>query len=548
MRLLRNAMLRKREAAKFSPVSFFEFVLREETTKNPIVVAPHQRVGIDFMLAHARSVNFWPVGYSKTFSLAGLTLYLLGQDPTGRGAIVSATQAQASKPLAMVRAYCETSNELHMVYPHMRRSTRPGDPWTQTAITIERPPGIRDASLVAAGINGEGMPGSRLSWIVVDDVLTYENTGTKEQRDRIHGLFDSQILSRLDPRGARIVVVNTAWHMDDLLHRLEAQGWPTMRMGVSGMIEVKTPPQLDVFGRVQEDCWGLDGEISTHIRPATANPADIRVRLTAHDPDPQNTKTLWPGRFDDAAVALARKNHLPSRFNQLFENQCREDETSRCKIEWIEKCKEAARIIGHGASHPFALGLVSTYDGELATYTGVDLAIEPGEEHDDCALFTFAVLPSKHRLILDVQIGQWDGPTMISKIIDVHRRFKSIIRVESNAAQSYIRQFTLNEDVSVPVRKHNTNRNKMSIHHGVETMLVELSNGAWLLPNDPYGNVQKPVQHFIDACLYYSPSKHTPDVLMAAWFAREQAREFGELQSGGADVQTSNFAGLVMSR
>lgn len=548
LRLLRNALIRRRAAARTDVNAFFEFVLREEHTRKPIRIAAHQRVGLDFMVSHDRSVNMWPVGHAKTFTIAGLTMFLLGQDPTARGAIVSATQAQAAKVLSMVRAYIESSNELQMVFEHMRRSSRGGDSWTQTAITIERPAGIRDPSLIAAGINGEGMPGSRLSWIVVDDVLTFENTATKDQRDRIHGLFDSQVLSRLDPRGSRIALVNTAWHVDDLLHRLESAGWPTMRMGVSGNIEVKTPPQIDVWGNLREDRWGVDDAIAPHIRPASSNPSDIRVRLTAHDPDPENKQTLWPDRMPAPIVERKRREHLPVRFNQLYENQCHENETARCKVEWIELCKLRAREIGHTANPPFALGLVDYYEGELSTYTGVDIAIQPGEENDDCALFTFAVLPSKHRLILDIQVGQWDGPTLVKKIINVHQRFKSIVRVENNAAQDFIRQFTLNEDIGIPIRAHTTGRNKTHPYHGIESMLVELSNGAWLIPNSPHGQTSKEVQGFCDACLNYSPAKHTSDVLMASWFAREQARAFGALTSGGSDVSNGNFGAQLMAR
>lgn len=420
---LHDALHHEAREARREITRFFEFVMREETSRAPIRILPHQKVGLEFIMAHDRSVNMWPVGTSKTFSMAGLTLYLLGQDVTARGAIVSATQEQAAKPLGMVRDYIESSAELRLVYPHLMPSRRRGDTWSQTALTVDRPPGIRDASLVAVGVDG-AIAGARLNWIVVDDILDRENTATKEQRDKVYEWFDSSVLSRLDPKDARIVVTNTAWHPDDLVHRLEALGWATLRMDILGNIEVKDDHEKVLEARergVRFRPWD-----SPEVRPASPSPTDFTLRLTAHDPDPRNETALWPGKFSSEYIAKLRRRHLPHRFNQLYRNICRDDETARCKLEWIERCKEEARKRG-------VRGLQSRYRGSELVFTGVDLAVAQGEESDLCAFFTFAVLPTGHRLILDIESGQFDGPTIIRKLFDIHNRYDSVLRVENNA-------------------------------------------------------------------------------------------------------------------
>jgi len=53
--LLEEALL-VADACRDDPCAFFEFALVEERTQSPIVVAPHQRVMVDFLLAHPRAV------------------------------------------------------------------------------------------------------------------------------------------------------------------------------------------------------------------------------------------------------------------------------------------------------------------------------------------------------------------------------------------------------------------------------------------------------------------------------------------------------------
>ncbi len=81
----------------------------------------------------------------------------------------------------------------------------------------------------------------------------------------------------------------------------------------------------------------------------------------------------------------------------------------------------------------------------------------------------------------------------------------------------------------LPLKPHCTGRSKAHPEHGVPGVFMDMFNGAWLIPNDAQGNVHPFVERWINECLYYSPAKHTGDVLMSSYFAREQAREFGAL-------------------
>lgn len=534
--------------------AFFELVMRSERPVRPMRLAEHQKVALSFLLhpTHRRAVLMMSVRHSKSSLAIAITLWLLGRDPTLRGAIVSATQEQASKLLGAVSDYVQSSPELRMVFPDLRPSRRSREPWTQTSITVDRPMGIRDPSLKAIGIDG-AIQGSRLDWIVVDDVLSRENTATDEGRRKVIEFLDNSVLSRLEPgHAARILCIGTPYHPKDALYEMERRGWATMRMSIDGTIRVCDDAEEILAARERGEPyehWDHDG-----VRPRSANPRDEVLRLAAHDGD----SPLWPEVFPPREVERLRRTTVLPEFNRMWMVDARADDEAMCKVEYVEACKEAARRAG---VHSFAQQwppegrdnrLLNVDMTASMVFTGVDLAVGLGEQHDLTAFFTFAVLPDGRRQILDIESGRFTGPVIVDKIIDKHRRFGSVVVVENVAAQHYILQFTNQKAISVPVRPYSTNAMaKANPIYGVASLFVELQAGAWLIPNDQHGRVNKEVEAFIQACLDYVPDRHVEDVLMAQFVAREQARKWGCLTGGdlaGAVFDAGGFAAGLTAR
>lgn len=529
--LKRMFMLRAARARESLP-AFFEFVIKEQTTRLPLKITPHQRVGLDFARDHNRCVRIWPAGSSKTNLVVAETLFKLGKNPTARGLVLSKTQELAEKILDVVRSYIETSPELKLVFPHLCYSS--SEAWNRHKIVVDRPIGIPDPSLVAIGIGGS-IQGSRLSWLIIDDVLDFENTLTEDGRRKTIDFIESSI-PRMDP-SAQVVMNNTAWHPEDAVHHF-AKKWPSLRMTITGDIHVGDDP------RSPTKYWDHD-----LLRPKYPGTGDPTCRLVREEtPDLDNDVPLFPERFLYAELEVQdgppkppaetfeqaiehakidienkRSNMLPGEFNRAYMGIARDDATAACQASWIEACKRAARDFGH-------FSMVGKWDRpDCPTFTGVDLAIGLGEEHDDTAFFTFAVLPDRRRLILDVEVGKWPGPQIVAKIIAKQKAYGSIVRVENNAAQDFIRQQALHLDASLPIKPHTTGRTKAHPEYGVPGGFVEISNGAWLIPNDRSGTCHPHVQKWIDGCLYYVASKHTHDTVMAWYFAREQAKQWGLL-------------------
>lgn len=506
--LAARALLREGAKARASIEDFYRLVIKHEITKQSLEPAPHQKVMFSFVEHHPRSVHRIPIGCGKTFGMAAVSLWLTGNDVTQRGAILSKTQQQAAKPVGMVADYITEpalNKPLIVAFPHLRKSPRSNDPWTVNKLTVERPPGIRDPTLIAVGLDG-AIGGARLSWIVADDTIDLDNSSTADAREKARINLEGRILSRLDPKGARAVFTNTPWDRQDLTYYLQEQaGWPTL--------------QMDIYGNIR--IWNADASwmhmaLQKYLRPSNLQP-DV-YRLREHDPDPDEKTPLWPDRMTLEEIEAERKSKMPHEFARLYLCEPFDVDAARCQRDWVEKCK----LRGMG------LPMVRAYSGRNPTFTGLDLGIGTQGKHDLTVFFTFELEPDGSRRILNIKSGRWSGPRIVEMITDMHQRYGSVVVVESNAAQDYIRQFALRERRDLLIKAHTTTRaNKLSEDFGVESIFTELKNEAWIIPCDVNGVCDPEVQKWINDMLYYMPHKHTGDHLMASWIARERARRHG---------------------
>jgi hypothetical protein len=574
--LVAESLVRKAKRAWDDPVAFFELVMRDESTQQPLAVPAHQKVFLSFVMypAHDRAVLILPIGHGKTTSCAGLGLWMLMRNPRMRGLFVSATQQQAKKPLILLRQLIEGSEALRLVAPKLRPSRRAGEPWSDTAITVDRPIGIRDPSFAAMGIDSQAMPGSRIDYVIVDDLLNLENTSSPEQRQATYDKLFGQVTNRLEPNEkSRLIVINTTWHTEDYVNRI-AKFMPTLRMSAHGEVWVSNKgrgwdsPELSFTGVIE-----TDGSYKHHLVGW------------------ESGETLWPARYDRERLEKEREfyEHTPGMFNRLFLSDPNDDSTALCKKEFVQRCQDQAVQLGvHALVRPSLPdegppGLV--YDGIRGkdgrpvpyvggagdgwwTFTGVDLAVTPDKKGGQTAFFTFAVrmgdrvrrtspdmslggkLVEREVLvdglcqILDIDIGNWDAMTIIQKLLAKIRAYKSFAAVENNATQEFLIQVARNMATELPIRSHNTTaQGKAHPWQGVVGVFFEMAQGRWLIPTTPAGRVHRNVERFVDACKGYAPTRHTADVLMASYIARALAMKLGALSTGpeGGDPNGSPF-------
>ncbi|MCP4674368.1 MAG: hypothetical protein GY854_02385 [Deltaproteobacteria bacterium] len=509
-----RAIMREAAVARTDLGRFYGFVMREENTNARIVPTAHQLLMLDFIQHHYFCVLRLPVGTGKTYTITSVALWLLGNEPMSRGLLVGNTQNQSKKPLGMIKDYIEDtelSPELRAVFPKLARSSRDGDEWTQTVIKIDRPSGAKDPSMTAVGFDSRAVLGMRISFLVGDDIINSENSLTKEMREKLSAKFDANMVSRLDPRTARAIVANTPWNREDQTYHLEIEAqWPTLTMDIYGNIRVLNA----------EAAW-LHRALDTHLRPSTIRVSDEHdwYRLRAHDPDPDEIVPLWPERYSTKTIADIKSRMRPHEFARSYLCEPMSDDDNRCQRDWVEKCKR------RGINKT----LKSYYDGPNLTYTGLDLGIGQGLHNDRTVFFTIELQPDGSRRLLDLDAGRWTGPDIIDKLVRKAGKYKSLIIVEGNAQQEWIKQFALESKKDLRVKTHITTKtNKAHKDFGIESIFDELRNGAWIIPCDADGRCHKEVQAWIDEMLYYQPPPaHTGDRLMACWFAREACRKGG---------------------
>ena len=477
------------DMARRDSALFCQLVLRDEETGRPVRLHAMQKGWHDHLDDHRRLVLWAHPDSGKTQNLAvGRIAWLLGRDMRRRYAVLSATHDGAVKVVRTVKSYIENSSVLHKVFPDLRR----GALWTDTAIQVDRPPGIKDPSLQAYSPEVGSIQGSRLDGLVIDDILTQANTRTPHQRRKLIEWVRASAFSRLS-RGAWVVVLANAWHPEDMAHELAKSGWPSLRC-----------PVLDDAG---EPTW----------------------------------RERWP--LD--RVQQARETLGPLEFARQMMCAPRADEDARFRAEWIDVCLERGRgysyydsladmIAGDAdmAAEFAASDAVAMLGGGLslpegfATVTGVDLAVSKKKASGLTSLFSVLLWPDGTRHLVDLQAGRWGGPEIIDRILSVHERWGSIVVVESNAAQDYIRQWAKDRSPDIRIAAFNTNaRNKHDPSYGVESIANELEAGRWLIPcgwETMQPNAQ--VGEWIGEMLSYDPLQHTGDRLMASWICREYCR------------------------
>lgn len=462
-----------REAGRQRSDVFASLILRDEKTNQPVELCQMHIDWHDALAAHKRSIIWAFPGSGKTSNLAvAWPLFKLGQNPNLRIVIASATKTVALKRAKSIAGYVKRG-ECARIFPRLK----PGPKWSPESgvIEIERDGVIADPSVQCLGMDGQGgIIGSRVDILILDDVLTSDNTRTKHRRQDMLEKIRQKLFSRIDDQTI-VIMLGNVFHPADALHVL-----------------AKEHPN-----------W-----YSANVPVQNANGVPI-----------------WPERFGPSVIAQALEDLGPLAFAQLFMGKARDDKEARFQVAWIEACKKRGN--GRYLSGGWRDGIVP--DG-IHCYTGVDLAVSKKDSADETCLFTIAVYPNGDRLVLNIEAGRWDGPEILEHIVDTHRRYGSIIWVESNAAQDYIRQF-VKKDHAVPVHALFTGENKYHPDFGIESIAVELYNAKWIIPNHA-GVCFPEVQKWLDEALFYSPIAHTGDRLMAAWIAREAARRGTQVPKG----------------
>ena len=448
-------------AARAHPAALCAYVVKTDAGEPAIPSRCHVE-WLTLALHHRRVNLLAPPEVAKSRFLAcGYLLWVLGTDPRAHILMAAATAAPAYKNVALIRHYIERSEELHEVFPNLR----PGKPWRDDILTVAAAGVQKDPSLQAVGV-GTNFRGARLTHVVLDDIVTWDNCLTPPLRDKTANWYDNNVIDRMVDK-ASVIAINNCEHEDDLPHR-----W--MKPEFRDLWVSRAYPILNDRG-----------------------------------------ESLWPDVWPRLRIEKRRAELGLPLFDRKMLLRARDDATAVIKRDWIEACLARGQGIG------LVPRLDSVPDG-ATVWHGMDLGFSA--DGDLNALVTLLRYPSGVILPLSVESGHWPLAEKRHRIIAAHARYGGTVIVESNVAQGMLVEHLNEEHPEIPVRGAMTTG--PSKRDAIDRLCALMAMGRLPLPNHG-GSMHPEVKDLVSDIQYFDPKGHTGDRMMGLLLALSGAATMG---------------------
>lgn len=470
--------------AQVDSSAFCEYVIRNENDPTKGIRQAPMHVEMHRMLAKYRSTLIWgspTTGKSLQISV-GYALFRIGLNVNTRIANIMATDKLGMKHVGTVGRYIagpgEGHNRLMEVFPHLKV----GDEWSRHAITVQRPPEIRDPTFQSIGVHGSIL-GAKLNGVIIDDILTKENTRTPARRSDIIEWVDSSVLTRIDPEDpdAFIIILGNAWHPDDMMHVYAQRGTK-------------------------------DGK---------------RSFATAVFPIRRDGKTTWPEYWTQEALEK-RGTEIggwdSAEAGRQLDCLAFSDATSRFERAWFDRCMAPGL---YGDDELMCKRLKKVPMG-YRTYLGVDLGVKDKIGTSKSVIAGLMMDPKGCVSILGYLYGNWKVDKILLNLIKAWRIWKPTRTfVENVAFQDWLIQILqlgklgdidiprgLSQSIEAFPTGHQKNNHPL---YGFEGMGIELRAGSWKIPASKDGRIDPAVSQFITDCMTYSYEAKSGDIGMATY-------------------------------
>lgn len=383
-----------------NPVYFGEFYMRPYDAvwreAGPLPRVCHEMLA--FAAQARRGVIITPPEWLKTTTISHLyplwRTYehtALGKPITGM--LLSEGAGLAERNLSVVSWHIEHNERLASDFRDgsgqpLVRPSEDEEKWTDSDITIQRLGTAKDPTWQARGLKSVDPQGSRLTYLIGDDVTTPRTAGSPTEQEKALRLWDTQFTMRVMDHGQAIVAGNYN-HPRDMLSSIAAR------------------PAYDVLKR---PALHVPGDLST----APDDPTDP----TAVESLPEK----WPRRRLEEA-----RQEKPNRYRRIFLLDSRAEQGERLKVEWVQ--------------------LIGTDETPLEQSTFV-LSIDPapGGEGTDDDFFNVSVgaLHGEHLDLIvshDMRGTTTDQVELVSAYVDRFSRIGNGVRVIGGAKVALDRYF-----------------------------------------------------------------------------------------------------------
>ena len=491
-------------------------------------VFPHQRHWIDLLEGREPTdlhpsiayepgsndlliVNTPPEHAKSTTITVNYAVYRICQNPNIRIMIVSKTQAMAQKFLLSIknRLTHPRYQDLQLTFGPPGGYEKNSDSWKQDLIYLSsesRDSGEKDPTVQAVGIRGH-IYGARADLIIMDDCV--DHTNAHEYEKQIDWI-QSEVMSRIDNDGGRLLVVGTRLRPRDLYSELRD---PMRYPDETSPWTYFAQPAVLEFAEDAKDWVTLWAK--TNMPPVSGNGI----------PDENGLYDKWTG----PALHKKRSRMSPNLWAMVYQQQ-QVHEDSAFPSDAIKGVINGARNIGlipkgkHGVRPNGMDGLI------------VVAGLDPAGSGYTAAVVLGLDISTQKRYLLDVSNVAGMKPDDIRNLIkDWTVRYKvSEWRVEKNAFQTMltqdreVREFLVRNGSML--REHHTGQNKWDTDFGVASLTTlfygwDESNALIEFPSTHASEGLKALIEQLVTWYPDAPKSQKTDTVMAFWFAELGCRD-----------------------
>lgn len=446
-----NLMIPKQKAM-YESFAFFMSELVDDKGE-PLYVGEHHEQWCDAMQFEKRLVLLAPRDHGKTWTNV---IYLMwrcwrhNRDENGRylshhpegqfeSLLFSDTYAQAGAFFEKMSVLILANEEIFQdIMPTGTRGTRKvlKDVWTGGLIRFRNLASVQTKAYMTS------TRGLHPNLVICDDVLNDSNSATSHQRSKVWRYFVGTISPMLGPHG-QLIVVGTAQHYSDLLHRLRT---------------------------VSEFKW-------------------LKYRAV----DWETGAVLWPERHNLQDL-MQRRDMDPVLFSKEYQNDPRDDSSSLFPHSLTQPA------IDQGAGFKF-LPAYTKRAGEFVVLSA-DFALSEQVGADYCVINVarLDMATQRRQLLWAVREKAWGFQTQVDMLRMACSQFDVDIGViENNSFQRWVRQETEKyPETAGVIVGHTTGIEKTTLKDGVPGLIIALRQGLWQIPDgkDPVtGEVADPAAH-----------------------------------------------------
>lgn len=399
-------------------ISEFDYLLFFEQVLHFTVKDFHRKFAAQVYADRAITLAPRGVGKSHFFSVC-LSIWLAFYQKSKFTMILSETEDQAKRILEEIKQIIEDNEALKDAL--MIEKTSKDSVWNKNEVKLKNDCIIKVKSFTAK------LRGNHPNSIILDDVLSNQNSLTKQQREDLFNYY-AQTIRPMATKNARILFVGTAQHKDDLLHKL----------GASSSFKF--------------------------------------LKLKAYDEE--TAESIWPEQLPEHELEDYRKTYGIVSFEKEFQNNPMSDKLSLFPLYILEKC------LDERASY------VKDYYGSQKVFLGADFSM-PGTNQGDYTVISTARMDGNGTLTLLNYDRYRDSPEnqdmFVDKQIETISRFCRQFNVtlgmlESNSFQKIYSDF-FKKKTNLPLKSNVVTRSgKNSLQSGIPALRILMENGKIKFP------------------------------------------------------------------